>query len=369
MGRDGGGSKSDDSEATHIHYLTASCSIRRGIWFPFLAIGTQRLGPGPSIWYLPEFPLYLLIMKGLFTSALCLLVSSAFASFELAILTDANTGFHRFDAETGIYLGVFGAGRSNGVLATWANQSTSRFYAMSWSGIQAFDYSTGDYLGYMNYAASTGYATNDTNGDFISVQGSNIVTRYALTGADSTYTLPTGTAARWISRNTDGKWYVGDSANGGRILRSTTTTLASSWSVVATGLAAAISPTAQNAVAAPTPGAPNFEHMIITHDTTSSRYFAFNSSYNFWVEGTFGLSTTTRNGIARGHFGQYHLGLISAGISQVRNFNDAGFSATTWTTDRVPNPTALTVVLAPEPGTIAAFGLGLAALWRKRKSR
>lgn len=308
-------------------------------------------------------------MKCLFLSALCLSACSAFASFELAILTDANTGFHRYDAETGIYLGVFGVGRSDNVQATWANQSTSRFYAMSWTGIQSYDYSTGAYLGYVNFGASGLYAANDTNGDFINVSGTTVITRYALSGTDSTYALPTGTAARWITHHTDGKWYVGDSANGGRILRSDTGSLSSSWTVVATGLAAYISASQQNAIAAPSPGLISFENLVITHDSTTSKYFGFNTAYNYTAAGGFGLSTTTRNGMARGHFGQYHLGLISPGVSEMRNFDDAGHPGPAWTTTMVTSPRALTVVLAPEPGTIAALGLGLAALLRKRKSR
>ncbi len=308
-------------------------------------------------------------MKYLLLSALGLSVSSAFASFELAILTDASTGFHRFDAETGIYLGAFGAGRSGGVLSTWANQSTSRFYAMDAAGIQSFDYSTGAYLGYVNYGAVTGYATNDTNGDFVNVNGTATINRYSLSGGDSTFALPVGTAARWISLQTDGKWYVGDSGNGGRILRSGTGSLSSGWTVVATGLSATIAANQQNAVASPTPGNPSLANMIITHDGTSSKYFGFNPAYAFTISSNFNLSTTTRNGIARGHFGQYHLGLISTGVSQVKNFDDAGFGATTWTTSIVSSPRAMTVVLAPEPGTIAALAAGLAFLARKRKSR
>lgn len=329
--------------------------------------GTPRTPTGRNSLGIEPKCSYTSCMKYLLLSALCLSTSSAFASFELAILTDA-TGFHRFDAETGIYLGVFGEGRVGSVVSTWANQSASRFYAMDSRGIQSFDYSTGEYLGYVNYGAVNGYATNDTNGDFVSVSGSNTISRYSLSGVDSTFTLPTGTTARWISLQTDGKWYVGDSSNTGRILRSVTGSLSSGWTVVATGLSN-IAAVQQNAVACPTPGVAILENMIITHDGSSTKYYGFNSSYTYTTTSTFGLSTTTRNGIARGHQGQYHLGLISAGVSQVRNFDDAGYPGSTWTTSIVSSPRAMTVVLAPEPGTIAALGAGLAFLARKRKSR
>lgn len=129
-------------------------------------------------------------MKRALVVSLALLSASSFASFELGIITDSATGFHRFDLETGIYLGAFGAGLSGGVLSTWADQRTSTFYSMNNNGIRKWNYSTGEYLGVVNFGASFNYATHDLNGNFYTVNGTNTITVYNLDGTDTTITAP-----------------------------------------------------------------------------------------------------------------------------------------------------------------------------------
>lgn len=295
----------------------------------------------------------------------------ASASFELMIVTDASTGFHRYDATTGTYLGSFGNGQSTGVKATWADLSTNRFYSMSNAGIRAFNYSTGQYYGLVNVTASANYAENDRSGNFVSAQGTNTLNVYNLSGSDSVVTLPTGVSSRWVYLGDDDRWYVGDSNNGGRILRSSGLAL-SGWTVIASGIGATYMPaTFRHVEAHLRPGFTGFENGLVANDTTSTdAFFGLDTSYNFTSVVAYGIpSLTSRAGSARGHLGIYHVGGTSvAGTTGVRYVDDGNPSGVrTFTTTAVANPTAVTVVLAPEPGSLIVIGAGLAALVRRRR--
>lgn len=307
-------------------------------------------------------------MKRALVVSLALLSASSFASFELGIITDANTGFHRFDMERGIYLGSFGAGFSADAFATWAHQPTSTFYSMSGNGIRKWNYSTGEYLGVVNFGASSSYATNDAQGNFYTVNGTNTINVYNLNGTDSTITAPSGVSARWVLHQ-EGSLFIGDSANGGRILKSTASP--SIWTIVASGLgAAAMSATLRHAVSLRLPGAAGMEKSIYAHDTTATdRYYAFDSTSTYQFSSTLGLtSITQRRGAALGHYGTYFTGITAvAGQIGVNYIDEFGLIGRTFTSTALSNPQGMTVVLAPEPGTIVAIGAGLAFLAKRRK--
>lgn len=312
---------------------------------------------------------YTLLMKRALVVSLALLSASAFASFELGIITDATTGFHRFDLQTGIYLGSFGSGFSNGVLSTWTDQPTSTLYSMSTSGIRKWNYSTGEYLGVVNFGASSLYATNDPNGNFYTVNGSNTISVYNLNGTDSTIAAPAGVAARWVLHQ-EGRILIGDSANGGRILRSTASP--GVWTVVASGLGVASMPaTSRHAVSFRLPGVVGIEKSIYVHDTTATdSYYGFTSNDIYQFTSNVGIPPITqRRGAALGHFGTYFLGNTAvAGQTGIIYLDEFGNATRTYTSTAVANPQGMTVVLAPEPGTMLALGAGLALLTKRRKA-
>ncbi|MCC6686097.1 MAG: hypothetical protein IT205_03795 [Fimbriimonadaceae bacterium] len=297
-----------------------------------------------------------------------LAISTARASFELMIITDWNSGFHRFDAETGTYLGMFGNGQTEGTLATWGSSATNRFYAMSYNGLRSWNYSTGAYLGIVNFNCINSYATNDASGNFITVAGS-AVTTFGLSGVNSGVSI-SGTSLQWIYRHDDGRYYMGDSSNGGRILRTTGTTVSSSVDVVASGLGSIGMPaTPRHAMAHIRPGLPNFANGLYVHDsTTNDRFYAFDSNFNYVSNSGYGVSNlTTRNGAARGHYGIYHVGKTSTAGTIGIGYLDDGSAWRYFTSNLISQPTSMTVILAPEPGSIVAFGAGLAAMLRGLK--
>lgn len=304
-------------------------------------------------------------MKKITVIAALVTISSAHASFELMIITDAASGFHRFDAETGTYLGMFGNGQTEGTLATWGSSATNRFYAMSYSGLRSWNYSTGAYLGIVNFNCVNAYATNDASGNFISVSGSDVTT-FGLNGVTSGVNIP-GTNLQWVYRHDDGRYYMGDSNNGGRILRTTGTAVSNSVNIVASGLGTIGMPaTARHAMAHKRPGSPSFANGLYVHDTTTSdRIYGFDSNYNYVFNSGYGISNlTTRNGAARGHYGIYHVGKTSTvGTIGITYFDD-GSATRFFTTNAISLPTSMAVILAPEPGSIIALGAGLAAMLR-----
>jgi len=307
-------------------------------------------------------------MKRALVISFALLSALSFASFELAIVTDQSTGFHRFDGQTGLYLGAFGAGSSSGVSSTWADQSTSTFYAMSSNGIRKWNYSTGENLGIVNFGASGGFATNDGAGNFYIADGSNVIKSYNLNGTDGSIAAPSGTAAQWVHWD-NGQMFLGESSNGGRILRNSPGS--PSWIIVAAGLGlAAIPATPRRATSLRYAGVPDYAKSIYTHTfTTSDRVFGFNSAGNYTNNNTLNLNPITfRQGSAPGHFGTYMVGYTAnAGTTAIVYLDEFGANRS-FTSTAVANPQALTIVLAPEPGTMLAIGAGLAFLAKRRKA-
>ncbi|MCC7103345.1 MAG: hypothetical protein IT206_09755 [Fimbriimonadaceae bacterium] len=304
-------------------------------------------------------------MRQVAAIAALLTISSAHASFELMIIADWSSGFHRFDAETGTYLGMFGNGQTEGTLATWGSSATNRFYAMSFNGLRSWNYSTGAYLGIVNFNCINSYATNDANGNFIAVSGT-AVTTFGLNGVTSGVNI-SGTNLQWIYRHDDGRYYMGDSNNGGRILRTTGTTVSNSVDVVASGLNSLGMPaTPRHAMAHIRPGLPNIANGLYVHDsTTSDRFYAIDSNFNYQYHSGYGVSNlTTRNGAARGHYGIYHVGKTSTPGTIGISYSDDGSSTRYFTSNLISQPTSMTVILAPEPGSIVALGAGLAAMLR-----
>jgi len=79
----------------------------------------------------------------------CLAVPlAASASFELILALDATTkSIHRFDGDTGAYLGAFGSNKLVAPRNMVISQATGRAYVLDGNYIKKFDYNTGEYVG------------------------------------------------------------------------------------------------------------------------------------------------------------------------------------------------------------------------------
>lgn len=73
----------------------------------------------------------------------------AFASFELALITDNTTKtIHRYDVDAGVYLGSFGANRLSGTVGSiCVDKANNWAYVVDGGSIKKFNYNTGEYLG------------------------------------------------------------------------------------------------------------------------------------------------------------------------------------------------------------------------------
>lgn len=81
-------------------------------------------------------------------AALLVVASSAHASFEMVITGHSNGDFHRYDPETGVYLGRFRNFQCNNVRAMTSVASTGSTFAADAQGrIHRFNHFTGEYLG------------------------------------------------------------------------------------------------------------------------------------------------------------------------------------------------------------------------------
>ena len=73
----------------------------------------------------------------------------AFASFELALITDNTTKtIHRYDVDAGVYLGSFGANRLSGTVGSiCVDKANNWAYVVDGVSIKKFNYNTGEYIG------------------------------------------------------------------------------------------------------------------------------------------------------------------------------------------------------------------------------
>lgn len=111
--------------------------------------------------------LYSLVMKGaIVVASVACCVSAAQASFELGLFLKSNE-IERVDMENNIYLGKFGAGKINGARKMVLDRG-GRFVHVLHNGgktIGTFDYSTGTLLSSVNLGASANYTGLDLSAD------------------------------------------------------------------------------------------------------------------------------------------------------------------------------------------------------------
>ena len=310
-------------------------------------------------------------MRHLTLIAALLASSSAMASFDLVMVADRGTkSVHRFDGNTGLYLGSFGAGFLQNPMSMALDQANNRVFVADQVGagtgagsvqvrIWSFNYNTGSYLNsfstaftYINpqiayqptsnrvfvghdggiadsYSAASGsfgpginwlapqsaLATAE-NGDVWAANGT-IVQRFS--GSTANYTMASPVS------NTSGLGQRQMAISNGRIL----TAGGTSFSTFSTTL----STTAANSLT-----------------TTATSYSqlsgaAFGHGNLAYITGS---KTTTTGAISRILYNErLVLSEFGGGVLQ--------------------EPRSMVVVVAPEPGSMIALGAGLVALLRKRK--
>lgn len=300
--------------------------------------------------------------------ALSLAVSFAaigHASFEMMLIADNTNGvIHRYDPVNRVYLGSFGQGSLLTVTSMALDQTNGRVFVKQGTFLTAFNYATGDAL-FSASGATGAIAYRENFGDLITSTVAGL-TRATVTltgiGVSSVYTASAPTLAQITSNGSD--VFVANPAAGNIIKYSgsltATTTVVSPFNGGMNGDTIAGMMTSQS-------GALSF-----ALSSTDRRYYVTNSAAVINLVGGASILTTT-TAITRGHgeYG-YFLGATATGFGYQKFFeNGANFASFTQVAlpSQIGSINAAVTVVAPEPGSMIALGLGVAALLRKRKNK
>jgi hypothetical protein len=299
--------------------------------------------------------------------ALSLAVSFAaigHASFEMMLIADNTNGvIHRYDPVNRVYLGSFGQGSLLPVTSMALDQTRGRVYVKQNTLLTAFNYATGEAL-FSTITSVGAIAYRENFGDLITSSSSLLRQTVSMSGFSiSSVYLSSSPALTQIT--TDGSdVFVANPAAGNIIKYSgsltATTSVVSPFNGGMNGDTIAGMMTSQS-------GAFHF-----ALSATDRRYYATTSTVNSVFNGSTSTLTTT-TAITRGHgeYG-YYLGATATGFG-IQKFFENGINFQNFTQVALPSQigsinSAVTVV-APEPGSMIALGIGIAALLRNRKNK
>jgi hypothetical protein len=307
-------------------------------------------------------------MKFFLSASLAILSTSAvFASFEMALLIESGSSeIRRVDPENRVILGSFGASRLLNPRAIAVDQANNNAYVLNEYGngfgrITVLNYNTGEYvrewsLGVSGLAGINSMTFRPGTGLYVPLK-----TRVALftTGASeiASYSGVGFTDIRSVSYSS-GFVEVYAHNFGGQTIHYNANSLGSVNGTVATGLvpgqtgfsavnsAQSFGGSGQNLV--------NFNHSGLFGSVSGPAYTAFNSIQA--VRAAHGDS-------------MYVAGFTSTGGSGIMTFNQNGLQTSgMWTVPGGNGILSMATVVAPEPGTMIALSVGLAAIARRRKA-
>lgn len=293
-------------------------------------------------------------------------VSPVFASFELGLTVgseNAGTFVRRYDVENGVYLGAFQVG-SDTPYDISGSSATGLCYTTGASKISAWNFSTGSYLGSVSdtlgiYASSI--SIDQTR--LLTVGGAVGVKSYnsTLTSSNTPYLFGSQSFTHITTNGTDTVMAFDSST--GRIV---------AWNNAGTQLGTAVLPTLGSFTRslAIVRGGTNGNWKVVMYQGGLLRVTDYNP-----VSHVFGATTTqslffvsTAYYVNAGHYGANIVGYdsVTSTYRNVRTDGDlTGYSYMTLQS----NPYDMTVVLAPEPGSMSVLGLGLVAILRKRNRK
>lgn len=298
------------------------------------------------------------------------LVGVAQASFTLALVGD-NIGrcIHRYDLDSGVYLGKFGQFALASVYTLGLDQTRNKLYVADNSTIKAFNYNTGEYLYSITGISSVGLGVF-SNGDLLTSTG-GVVNRINSTtgGFINSYNLSAGglqgTVAS-IAVDENDRVYIcdavaGSTPNNARIdmFGGTGTYLASSAVYTQRINTFYQQMTARGG------------KLMIGSDTLGGfNLFNYTSSTITYNLTGFSFGGMTQSmGVGFGHGNLLYLTGMDASGNPLMQVTDTSSTALNIPATQVATNgmRQMAIVVAPEPGTIAALALGIAFLNRRRK--
>lgn len=302
-------------------------------------------------------------MKRFLVLGLVVCAGLAQASFELLLVADNGMGtfetrkIHRFDPTTGVYLGGFG-GFGSPIVSTHLDQATNSLYVIEATTITRWNYNTGMLLS-SHSAVNGAYLTTvrpdegriavfDGLADFLTKPFPDMGPPVSSAGF-----MPSAAyrAGLWFQQNTIMAW---DEANK-RFRLISMDPLGQSGAAGLESLSFSTGDFGQMSLV----GGSN---RVVMAAGGELRFATLDTVTPGLIASPYGLSKAA----ASAHDG-YYVGGTSSGVGRVtyydRNFNVRGI----FTNGTLMDPISMQTVLAPEPGTFVAIGVGLAALLRRRK--
>lgn len=298
----------------------------------------------------------------------CGAVGGAHASFEMLLVLDAGTkSIHRFDPQSGAYLGQFGAGWLNNPQSIVIDQSTGTAYVrdtLAGAGIGAivaFDYNTGErkagFIGGLPFQSSAvQMARNPNTGEFLCIGG---------TGANGLLRISSTGVVTPIQVNTDPSGVAFNPANNEIYFAFAGFNTVERYT---NGL---------GLVGSKVVGVAFGDGQLTLGGTTKKGYFA--TGFGRVMGFDLGLTTITQinmtdfsatKGVAFGHGDVlFTCGLNAAGTDGLVGRFDVGLGVAggTFGSGQLSNPVSLACVVAPEPATWLALAGGLALVVRSRR--
>ena len=322
-----------------------------------------------------EFSLILWVMKCLFALAsLIVATTAAHASFDLMLLPDTNGGVTRYDPVNRVRLGNFASGNPT----AWHSvnlTNTSGEVFLTGNANYRFDYNTGTMLSSTNFPV--GITTSNIDGSrFIEAFGTTCYTYNSTLTTINVFSPVGPTLLSGLSLATDRQCVMVIDASANVVLRVrndvstalTSTTLGTSAALVNPGAMTLMSTTAASATLryAYFSGGNLTVQGVVVNLNTPGVTGTVNTTLS-------GYSNTGAVSIMRAHDGYWVVGRDSTtpSLTRITGVSAVGTVYTTYTTSDVSVPTSRWVganVVAPEPGTMAALGIGVAALLRRRKA-
>lgn len=314
-------------------------------------------------------------MKGFLLFGCAFASTFGFCSFELVLVADeVNHCIHRYDGESGVYLGKFGANRlSNSLNAIAIDQARNRIYVADYIYLRAFNYNTGEYIS--SITAPTGNVLPGnlsvfTNGDLLISNGTSPLRLNFATGATvTTYNASAGgTFGNVVASTVDEQDNVfladgmGDTGSNSCVIdrfNADGTYLSSSGTYIQ-----AFSGSRFQQMQA------RGGRIIVGDSLTRVNILSYGAGAATFLNKVVVTGMSSFAGTAMGHGDvRYVSGTDGSGNSKLYAMYENGFSQQTIPTPQigVNNIKQIAVVVAPEPGSLIGLSLSMVLIARRKK--
>ncbi len=311
-------------------------------------------------------------------AALCPLL--AHASYELLLVADRGNGtagssrVHRIDGTTGAYFGSFGGGFLDKAIGVAVDGSTGTAYVSESGGaIQAFNYSTGLYMGQIGGPVfGDRYAIKV--GDSIFGSGFSMLRTSLSTGVNTFINLPGSESCLWVAPVSSNEVLaMGFKGSTGNVLYkyNTTTntfkTLSGTFNWGSSGFfvgATRLSNYQDTGPVYVSGLGPNGDIQVHRLDAGATSITSATTLSSTYVDNCYG--------VAPAHAGFFASGTLTSDTTHggIAFFDNYGRERLGFTYSNMYVPRGIATVLAPEPGSIAAIAGGLLLmLGRRRKAK